>query len=325
MDTLFADVNDSEDPFAEQRSTQEPKEGQDTTSATHQTAGCGHNPNTTPKEGTQLDEDEMMYSAELTYEQRKELRLKKRNKKATEEPKPSKPPKPAHLTKEAIQKAAQSPRLAPKKPHEDKRSSPVPPAKFASHRKEQQTTVAHSTSNARPANGSKATGHTHLERQNQQLSDELAKLRDEASRLEKKLKEKDHIISELKVEISSLEDDADEKIATDNSGTEEQQRRSSDHHNDDSGNDTQGNSTPESDHQGDRHDVQSPDDSNQVKHDVDHHGDHGNHEHVHHADHSESSSGRHGHQKASGHGTHKGSHEATMSNPWKASKKSHMV
>ena len=44
------------------------------------------------------------------------------------------------------------------------------------------------------ANGSKATGHTHLERQNQQLSDELAKLRDEASRLEKKLKEKDHIV-----------------------------------------------------------------------------------------------------------------------------------
>eukprot|EP00731_Ephydatia_muelleri_P007316 Em0003g1564a len=117
-----------------------------------------------------------MYSAELTYEQRKELRLKKRNKKATEEPKPSKPPKPAHLTKEAIQKAAQSPRLAPKKPHEDKRSSPVPPASL------------HPQEGA--ANGSKATGHTHLERQNQQLSDELAKLRDEASRLEKKLKRK---------------------------------------------------------------------------------------------------------------------------------------
>ena len=44
------------------------------------------------------------------------------------------------------------------------------------------------------ADGNKA-GHTHLKHQNKKLSEELSKLQDEARRLEKKLKEKDHKVS----------------------------------------------------------------------------------------------------------------------------------
>ena len=341
MSTLFADVNDSEDPFAEQKSTQEPKEEHNISDATldyldgttqHSASNATPKPDQNllvTKEGAQVDEDELLYSVELTYEQRKELRLKKRNMKATEEPKPSKPPKPSHLTKEALQKANPSPRLAPKKHLEDKRSSPISPSKFASHKKDQEKTAAHSTTTARPADGNKA-GHTHLKHQNKKLSEELSKLQDEARRLEKKLKEKDHKICELKAEILSLEDnnsETDDKMSEDNSGTEEQQRRdggdsiqSTDHHGNDSGNDSKGSTTPELDHHGDRHDIRSPDDN--VKHDANHQGNHGNHEHAHNSDHSGSSSGRHGRLKAAGHST---SQEAIMSNPWKASKKSHMV
>ena len=76
--------------------------------------------------------------------------------------------------------------------------------------------------------------------------------------------------------------------------------QSNDHHADDSGNDSKGDAEHDSDHHGDHHSDNGPD----------HHGDHAN------------SSDRHGHQKDSGHHIHK---EAKMSNPWKVSKKGHMV
>ena len=43
-----------------------------------------------------------------------------------------------------------------------------------------------------PPGGSKASDHTHLERQNRRLEEELVKLRDQAKQLEKKLREKDN-------------------------------------------------------------------------------------------------------------------------------------